>query len=138
MRIFLFLLGSLLLVAVSPVQAQEAITWKQLADIKFGPGKTGEPYFGAIPTSLEGKQVSLQGYMLPLTVDNKLFILSKYPYTECYFCGMAGKETVVELKLANPNWKFGLDEPVNMAGTLKLVKSGEGLVYMLENAKPLR
>ncbi len=133
--------AALLFLWTASVSAQNILPWSSLADVRFADSplykKGGTPTFGEKVKSLEGQTVILQGYMLPLTVDNKLFILSRYSYTECYFCGMAGKETVVELKMLDQKWKFDLDEPVKVQGKLRLSYAPDGMAYILEEVRPL-
>ncbi len=117
---------------------QTSINWQDLADVHFtSHGKKdpvyGLPNFGPTVEALEGQTVVIDGYMLPLTVDNTLYILSKYPFTECFFCGGAGKETVVELKLSE-QLKFNVDEPVTIQGKLKLIEDPLQISYVLEEA----
>lgn len=128
-------LGSLSLLA------QQQIDWQLLSHVSFstpdpshrGP-VYGAPEFGPPVKALEGQTVVLHGYMLPLTVDNQQYILSKYPFTECFFCGGGGKETVVELKLAD-DLEFDLDEQVTIQGELQLIRDPLQLSYLLVNAR---
>ncbi|MEM9985014.1 MAG: DUF3299 domain-containing protein, partial [Bacteroidota bacterium] len=58
---------------------QTSINWQDLADVHFtSHGKKdpvyGQPNFGPSVEALEGKTVVINGYMLPLTVDNTLYI----------------------------------------------------------------
>jgi hypothetical protein len=120
--------------------AQQKIDWQLLSNVSFSqpdPGHRGpvygKPVFGESIKHLNGQTVVLHGYMLPLTADNQQYILSKYPFTECFFCGGAGKETVVELLLAN-KLHFDIDEPVTIQGTLHLVEDPLQLSYRLVDA----
>lgn len=58
------------------------------------------PIFHEAIKELEGERISLTGYMMP--VDSKrsdYILLSSLPYANCFFCGGAGPETVVEVNL---------------------------------------
>ncbi|MEO1448291.1 MAG: hypothetical protein AAFV07_02120, partial [Bacteroidota bacterium] len=91
------------------------------------------PTFAESVQLLDSSVIEIEGYMLPLTVDNDLFILSRYPFSECFFCGAAGKETVMELKPKKP-FEFDVDEPVKVRGRLRLETDPMQLAYVLEDA----
>lgn len=67
-----------------------------------------------------GKQITLEGYIIPLqqTAAQDFFVLSRFPYASCFFCGQAGPETVVEV-FSDREFKF-TDERVKVTGTLRL------------------
>ena len=126
--------------------AQQVITWHDLKDVRYtapaAPELAGDPLhqvprFGPAVKALAGKEVQIKGYMLPLTVDNQLYILSQYPFTECFFCGGAGKETVIELKLKKEG-KFDIDESTVIRGILRLNDNPLELSYLLEAAEPVK
>lgn len=137
----LLLLGFMSLALLgATTQAQTTIDWHTLSHVSFAsPDPShrspvyGKPTFGEPVKAIEGHTVVLHGYMLPLTVDNKQYILSKYPFTECFFCGGAGKETVVELKLAD-DLSFDIDEPVTIQGKLQLVYDPMQISYQIVDA----
>ncbi|MFK7973012.1 MAG: hypothetical protein AB8F95_21760 [Bacteroidia bacterium] len=94
-----------------------------------------KPTFNDAILALEGKRVRLTGYMLPLTVDQDLYILSRYSFTECYFCNPnSGKASVIELKLRKDGKRFPLDKTMRWEGTLTLSKDPFGLTFILEDA----
>lgn len=67
-----------------------------------------------------GKEVTIEGYVIPLqqTVGQDYFVLSRFPYNNCFFCGNAGPETVAEVYTTD---KFELqDTKVRVTGTLEL------------------
>jgi len=137
--LFSLLTISLLLMG-TPSQAQVNIDWYTLSHVNFSTPEAdhrapvyGAPSFGDTVKALEGQTVILDGYMLPLTVDNKLYVLSKYPFTECFFCGGAGKETVVELRLQK-EMRFDIDEPVTIQGQLRLVHDPMEISYQIVDA----
>lgn len=141
---YFFLITFLLSVGIQqPIKAQQAIDWQILSHVKFVQEDQsnrdpvyGRPIFEPSVKSLSGKEVIIEGFMLPLTVDNQLYILSRYPFTECFFCGGGGKETVIELILAE-DWEFDLDEQVTVKGTLVLVDDPLQISYKLVEAEPV-
>jgi len=96
------------------------------------------PVFSQQIKQLEGKQITLKGYQVPLKelMGKQHFVLSSLPFSECFFCGAAGPETVIEIKLIGT---FVQTEAlISVRGTLKLNDSQPGaLMYCLENAKIL-
>jgi hypothetical protein len=113
--------------------------WKTLAKVSFktkteGKYKTEYPVFESEVWALQGKEVVVRGYILPLETGlQNQFIFSLYPYSNCYFCGGAGPETVMEVYPKSPiNFS---SKPVTIKGKFKLNdKNYEQLMYILENA----
>lgn len=89
-----------------PVYGQETNAWKLLSDVKIenrfdasAGYEVSYPVFGEKAKSLDGKLISLKGYMIPYEVylGPQYFILSALPIAACFFCGGAGPETVMEV-----------------------------------------
>lgn len=57
------------------------------------------PKFGKKVKELDGEIITIKGYILPLNAskDQKYFILSAVPFNQCFFCGGAGPESVMEV-----------------------------------------
>ncbi len=122
--------------------SQQKITWKDLTQVKFT-----EKFFPAYGESflypeflpsvkdLEGKKVTITGYFLNVDPKEKLYILSKGPMSSCFFCGVGGPETAIELKFAyKPTFKT--DAIVSITGVLKLNADDiEHFNYILEGCK---
>lgn len=116
-----------LLVTATPVMSQVEITWNTLDDVQFS-GQYNEeaqanfyyPNFGSEVKALEGKQVYLEGYMLVIDPIDGIYVLSRYPYASCFFCGSGGPESVVELELLPGNLNFKMDQRITILGTLEL------------------
>jgi hypothetical protein len=107
--------------------SQVEINWEILSDVEFSETymeEVGEsflyPYFGSKVRAFEGQQVTLKGFILAIDPDDGYYILSKSPFASCFFCGGAGPETVVELKMKSENNYFRMDELVTMKGILTL------------------
>ncbi|WP_138434449.1 hypothetical protein [Winogradskyella algicola] len=130
----------LLVLSSSFCIAQEKITWQDLADVKFTDKYFPEfeeyfmyPNFGDEIKTFDGKKVQLKGYFLNISPEDGLYILSKAPMAMCFFCGMGGPETVVELQLKN-NPKLKTDDIVSVTGTLKLNSEDVNhLIYILSD-----
>ncbi|MEM9857476.1 MAG: DUF3299 domain-containing protein [Bacteroidota bacterium] len=108
-------------------QSQTEISWSTLDDVTFTDKYSEEaqgyyyyPQFGKSVKELEGKQVFLKGYMLVIDPSQNIYILSRYPYASCFFCGSGGPESIVELQLKPKHPKFKMDQIVTISGTLVL------------------
>ena len=83
------------------------------------------PNFPIELKALVGKEVNLEGYYMPIDVDgNAYIILSKFPYSQCFFCGGAGPETIAEVSFkVKPASKFEADQFIRVKGKVKLNES---------------
>lgn len=122
-------LSTLLILIISHVSfGQVNLTWEDLAQIsyteKYFPSYDSNflyPDFSKHILALQGKEVSLTGYFLDIDPNGKLFILSKNPMASCFFCGMGGPETAVEIQFKSKH-NFKTDDVVTITGKLKLNK----------------
>ncbi|MDG3582739.1 hypothetical protein [Galbibacter pacificus] len=122
--------------------AQQKVTWEDLGAVNYS-----EKYFSAYDSyflyphfeksvkALEGKRITISGYFLNIAPDEKIYILSKSPMASCFFCGMAGPETAIELHFTFKP-KFATDELVTISGILKLnADDVEHFNYILTDCK---
>ena len=112
--------------SANPLQAQDK-TWKTLSKITFKKEynetmgfKVDVPVFSEEVSALEGQEVKIRGYIIPVEgyKGHKEFIFSAYPYNMCFFCGGAGPETVMEVFAKEPIEYTA--EPITIKGTLEL------------------
>ena len=83
----------------------------------------------------EGKEVTIRGYFLDLGADSMWYMLSRFPFENCFFCTGVGPETVIELEdFDNQKLKFKTDEIVTVTGTLYLVEEDDEYFYTLKNS----
>jgi hypothetical protein len=102
------------------------ITWDILKDVTFKK-KWNEkesifmlfPTFGANLKKYENKTVTIKGFMVPVDPESNQYVLSAFPYSMCFFCGGAGPESVMTLKMKK-NRKFKTDEMHTFRGRLDL------------------
>lgn len=126
---------------VSNAQLSSADIWKALATVEYEnvPNRYfPQPVFNKDIKSLEGKRVTLKGFIIPLDETKKQanFMLSMVPFSHCYFCGGAGPESIVEVK-ALTAFDYTA-KPVQVSGILKLNATDENhLFYILEEASPV-
>jgi hypothetical protein len=120
-----------------------SLVWPKLYDVKFvkASDKDGEyekPIFGDAAKSLNGKSVTLPGYIVPFETGmrSKHLMFTSLPLNACFFCGVGGPETVVEVFLKNEiNYS---DKPMEIKGTLRINdKDPDKMIYVLENAELL-
>ncbi len=115
--------------------------WKALADVKYDKsqdeyGEIYVPKFGEGVKKMNGKTVSLKGFIVPFEgmFEPKHIILSSLPVASCFFCGGSGPETVAEAYL-NEAVKYTA-KPVTVTGRLELNDTDyDQLMYVLKNAK---
>jgi len=133
----------LLILIATPGISQIEITWSSLSDVRFTDKYSEEvqayfyyPHFGESVKELEGKEVYLKGYMLALDPQENIFILSQNPFADCFFCGNAGPESIVELNLKPNQPNFKMDQVVTIKGKLKLNRDDiYHCNYILEDAE---
>jgi len=83
----------------------------------------------------EGKEVTIRGYFLDLGADSMWYMLSRFPFENCFFCTGVGPETVIELEdFDNQKLKFKTDDIVTVIGTLYLEKEDDEYFYVLKNS----
>ena len=103
-------------------------TWNVFAKTKFEPKfdeKLGEylfyPTFTEDVKKLEGKEITLEGFYVPFAPDDDDYIiLSKFPMSQCFFCGGGGPESVAEVNFAKDPGRFQVDDLITVKGKLKL------------------
>ncbi|MDO5969450.1 hypothetical protein Q4Q35_06490 [Flavivirga aquimarina] len=124
--------------------SQKNITWEDLAKVefieKFFPSY-GEhflyPKFSDSVKSLEGKRVTITGYFLNIDPQGKLLILSKGPMSSCFFCGIGGPETAMELQFTSKK-TFKTDAIITVTGILELnADDVEHFNYILKECEAL-
>lgn len=88
--------------------------------------------------SMEGKEIELEGYIIPLTgkLAQSHFMLSKFSEKMCFFCGKAGPETATQVFLANNVKQKYVDEKIRVKGILRINEDDpSGLLYTLDQAQ---
>lgn len=126
-----------------PYAGLPSLIWPKLYDIEFvkAKDKLGEfdkPVFSAGAKALKGKRVTLPGYMVPFEsgIRGAHFMFSSMPLNACFFCGVGGPETVIEV-FARAPVSFA-EKPVEVSGVLKLNDTNpDQMIYVLEDAQIL-
>ncbi|WP_445457108.1 hypothetical protein [Flavobacterium sp. HNIBRBA15423] len=116
----------------------DTLTWSLLGKIDYlkKPDKVyGEIMFPVINPklkSLQGKQVTISGFIIP--IDNKNYAISKNVFAACFFCGKSGPETLMGIKFKGELPKLKTDQFVTLKGTFRYNDSDvEDWIYHIEN-----
>lgn len=140
--IFLMSSGS----AAAQSQDVVRITWKTLQDVTFTEKYYKEaeawflfPNFGQSLRNLNGKIVEIKGYVIPIDAENGMYALSAFPFSSCYFCGGAGPESVMSLKLKKGHRRYRTDDVVTFRGRFELNdKDINDFNYILRQAEEVK
>src|SRR5688500_11959860 len=132
-----------ILLTASVITQPSANGWDAFAKVKFTPQLVKEvneyflvPFFDPKIRFHEGKEMTLEGYFIPMDLESaNTIILSRNPYSQCFFCGGAGPESVAEIIFASKPPKFKADQIIKVTGTLKLnEKDINHMNFILKNA----
>lgn len=134
-----FLISLLILIG----STQYSSTWITLSKVKierkFDPSMNFEvdyPTFSEEVLALNGKEITLEGWMIPLDElrGENYFVLSALPFANCFFCGGAGPETVMEV-FTDEKVEFEVDR-IKVKGRLRLNATDPmQLMYILNDAE---
>lgn len=136
-----------LLLLITPiVSAQQPVTWQTLADVKWKTAydAVNEVYYDIPhPTTmikeLDKKEITIQGFYVPIDAEGKYFALSATPSSMCFFCNVGGIETVMEIlvkKGHNDLKRVKADKYIELKGRFSLnMTDYNHLMYILEDAE---
>lgn len=144
-HIYLILSFTLLLLG-SNLQAQPLggqITWEDLAQIEWKNYydellaiDVQEPVFDSSILMMDGNTITISGFIIPVDTDDNTMIISAFPFSNCFFCGGAGPETVMQLDLKRD--RSLINKKVTITGRLKLNKSDFlKLIYEMKGVEVL-
>jgi len=131
---------------ISEIRSQEYVDWGALADVKFNEiidQNSGlsllEATFSEWLLSMDGKEVMVTGYMIPLDPFGTSYVISRNPNSSCFFCGGAGPETIIALYLKPSAVKrYETDQYLTFKGTLQLNKRNDKhFTFVLNDAEPI-
>lgn len=133
--IFLFFVGNIF--------SQNIITWELLKNVEFDEIWSEEfqayymvPKFSESVKEMDGKEVQIRGFIIPVDIVQDYYVLSANPYSSCFFCGQAGPESVMEIQMIKKYEGLRMDQVITYKGTLKLnVDDIYQLNYILEDAE---
>lgn len=133
----------MLLFLISFLFHQQSSGWELLSSVEIVMGfdefmgtEVEQPRFSEKLLSTEGTNITLEGFIISLQQEQKqdYFVLSRFPYQSCFFCGAAGPETVVEV-YTERQFNF-TDQRVRVKGKLRLNDDDPlHLFYILEDCE---
>ena len=123
--------------------AQNIITWEVLKNVEFDEIWSEEfqayymvPKFSNSVKALDGKEVQIRGFIIPVDIVQDYYVLSANPYSSCFFCGQAGPESVMEVEMVKKYEGLRMDQVITFKGILRLnVDDIYQLNYILEDAE---
>lgn len=132
MRLLLILL--IVATGASSSLAQNLVSWESFAKVTFHREfskqfgfevNTKPPEFSFEVLKHNGKEIKVKGYVIPVDVELGMYMVSANPFANCFFCGNAGPETVVEIFPAEKLPRFATDQVVTFKGILQINQEGE-------------
>ena len=127
------------------INAQNIITWELLKNVEFDEIWSEEfqayymvPKFSNAVKAMDGKEVQIRGFIIPVDIVQDYYVLSANPYSSCFFCGQAGPESVMEIEMVKKYEGLRMDQVITFKGKLKLnVDDIYQLNYILKDAEIL-
>ncbi len=125
------------------LHSQANLSWDVLSDVSFEQQQLDDsdaywlvPTFGDIINLYDRQEIVIEGYLIVIDIQDNFCVLSRYPYTSCFFCGGAGPETIVELSFENQLEEVRMDQRVRIQGRLTLNKMDiEHFNYIISDAR---
>jgi len=99
------------------------------------------PLFSDTLQWLNHKIVTVEGFYIPVdeTGDADIVVLSAFPFSQCFFCGKAGVESIIDVMPSEKLGSIKMDQKIKMRGRLKLNREDFNyLIFMLEDAVLVR
>ncbi len=129
--------------AKNPAKEPIVLKWEVLIDINYKPRYFEElemeiyaPVFPKNIQALDGKEVIIDGFVVPFEEELEVLALSANPYASCFFCGKASPASVMSLYLKNKRKRYKLDDYKKFRGTLELNHDDpKDFYYILRDAR---
>ena len=143
MRGKVILLTTFFIMFVGHFFSQNIINWELLKDVEFDEIWSEEfqayymvPKFSKSVKEMDGKEVQIRGFIIPVDIVQDYYVLSANPYSSCFFCGQAGPESVMEIQMVKKYEGLRMDQVITFQGTLRLnIDDIYQLNYILEEAQ---
>lgn len=144
-----FLLAAILVFASMTISGQTLVSWNSFAQVTFHRQysetfgfevNVKPPEFSKELMAFNGKEIKVKGYVIPVDVELGMYMVSANAFANCFFCGNAGPETVVEIFPSSKLPRFKTDEIVTFSGILQINTQGEmnAVPYQLFQAKVVK
>ena len=143
------LFSFLLMLVSGSISAQSLVSWDTFAQVTFHKQysetfgfevNVKPPEFAPKLLAYQGKEILVKGYVIPVDVELGMYMVSANAFANCFFCGNAGPETVVEIFPASKLPRFNTDQIATFKGILQINKEGEmnAVPYQLFQAKVVK
>lgn len=98
------------------------------------------PNFTPELKGMVGKEITIEGYYVPFAPEDGVYIIiSKFPMSQCFFCGGGGPESIAEVNFAKSQSKFQVDDLITVRGKLKLnIDDMDHINFIVEEATLLK
>jgi len=146
MRHTLILLFTTIAVAISAQTSKE--NWNTLGMVTISTEydaamgmEIQKPTVGIIAQQMDGKEVELAGFIIPLSgkLAQSHFMLSRYPQSMCFFCGKAGPETAAQVFMKNKEKVAFTEDKVTVKGILRINATDmNNLLYTIDQAEIIK
>ncbi len=110
-----------------PLSEPIEIKWEELMDIGYRLRYFEElemeiyaPVFPEAIKKLNGKEIIVEGYIIPFDEEEELLSLSYNPYASCFFCGKASPASVISMYLKDKGSRYKMDDFKKFRGVLYL------------------
>jgi len=124
------------------------LNWQDLSQVKFEDTYNESieefiffPVFSDTLRALNGKKIQIEGFVIPFeeTGDESFVVLSAYPYLQCFFCGGAGPETVIDILPKENLGRLKTDQKLTFKGKLRLNADDlDYLNYIMDDAEMVK
>ncbi len=129
-----------------PMSKPIEVDWKVLMDIEYRLKYFAEidmemyaPVFPEAVKALNGKEVIIEGFVIPFDEEGEFLSLSYNPYASCFFCGKASPASVISMYLKDKRKRYKMDDFKKFKGTLHLNHDDpDEFYYILRNAKEVK
>jgi len=143
-------LSFLLCVIYLPVNVQQpqpqTVSWDMLKDVTWSQkymaslsGYYQMPEFGRQIEFLDNRPIMIQGFYVPVDVEGTIFALSETPSYMCFFCGVGGIESVMEIFVKKGHHdlkRVRTDRYIQVKGIFSINRDDpEHLMYLLKDAE---
>ena len=138
--LFFTLILSLSFAQKNEYKGLPSTVWPVLYDITYekkGDDLYANPQFSKAAKELNGKIITLPGYIFPYqnnSMKSDHFMFSSLPLASCFFCGVGGPETALEVIMKQPFTYT--NKPIEIRGKLILnATNPDQLIYVLRDAE---
>jgi len=122
------------------------VTWETLNNVRYRLRYFKEikmemyaPIFSKALKQLDGKEVTVEGFVIPFEVDTESIALSENPFASCFFCGKASPASVISMYLEEGEGPYKMDDFKKFKGILKLNQDDPNeFYYILNGAKAVK